>query len=525
MFTSHTRTLRILIGLATVVAMIGGGAATTLASSPTDNSAANSSDAASTRQDFQTHPPRHRRHHATATISLVIHDAAHNVITAAPAGTSVHASATVSGAAGTPTGTIDFTWYASPDCSTGATPSGAGIALVAGVADPSDSQAALAGGGSYTAQYSGDSAYRAGTSACTPLVVVAPTLASIAVTPADPSILAGTTQQFVATGTYSDASTADLSGLVTWASDTTATATVDGSGLATGVAAGTATISASLGSVSGGTVLTVTAPAPPPPPPAPSLSSIAVTPVLPAVALGTTQQFVATGTYSDNSTADISAQVSWTTSDATIATVDAAGLAHSVGIGTVTIGATLGVLGDSTVLTVDPAALVSIGVTPALPTIAVAATQQFVATGTYTDGTTLDLSAQVTWSSSDATVATIDGTGLATGIGTGASTITATLGAVSGNQLLTVGTLFTVSGQVTQETLDSTGLLSSFLLSDGTIYDVVLAPTTSVVNLLGHEVPRQFIQVANPVTVEGLLTDATTIQAQVVVVQTTKDFP
>ena len=79
------------------------------------------------------------------------------------------------------------------------------------------------------------------------LTVTSATLQSIAVTPANPSIAAGTTQQFTATGTYSDASTADLTGSVTWSSGTTATATIGSTGLAHGVSAGTSSIGATLG--------------------------------------------------------------------------------------------------------------------------------------------------------------------------------------------------------------------------------------------------------------------------------------
>ena len=86
------------------------------------------------------------------------------------------------------------------------------------------------------------------------------TLVSIAVSPANPSIVAGTDQQFTATGTYSDTSTADISATVTWSSATPAKATVSASGLAHGVAMGTSTISAALGGVTGSTLLTVTAP-------------------------------------------------------------------------------------------------------------------------------------------------------------------------------------------------------------------------------------------------------------------------
>ena len=84
-----------------------------------------------------------------------------------------------------------------------------------------------------------------------------------------------------------------------------------------------------------------------------------------------------------------------------------------------------------------PVTVQSIAVTPANPTIAVGATQQFTATGTYTDGSTKDITSQVTWSSSNTGVATINSSGLATAVGGGSTTIKATQGSVSGNTILT----------------------------------------------------------------------------------------
>jgi hypothetical protein len=89
---------------------------------------------------------------------------------------------------------------------------------------------------------------------------VTPSLVSIAVTPKNQSIAQGVTQQFAATGTFSDGSTQDLTGEVSWASDTSAVATIASNGVATGVAPGNATISATLGSIQGSTVLTVSTP-------------------------------------------------------------------------------------------------------------------------------------------------------------------------------------------------------------------------------------------------------------------------
>ena len=88
----------------------------------------------------------------------------------------------------------------------------------------------------------------------------APVLQSIAVIPAGPSLAAGLTQQFVATGTFSNSTSVALSAGVTWTSSNTAVATVNASGLAVAVAAGTATITAMSGALFGSTALTVAAP-------------------------------------------------------------------------------------------------------------------------------------------------------------------------------------------------------------------------------------------------------------------------
>ena len=61
----------------------------------------------------------------------------------------------------------------------------------------------------------------------------------------------------MATGTYSDGSTAVLTSTVTWTSGTVGVATIKSSGLATGVRAGTSVITATLGAVNGTANLTV----------------------------------------------------------------------------------------------------------------------------------------------------------------------------------------------------------------------------------------------------------------------------
>ena len=72
------------------------------------------------------------------------------------------------------------------------------------------------------------------------------------------------------------------------------------------------------------------------------------------------------------------------------------------------------------------ATLVSIAVTPATSSVNAGLTQQYDAVGTYTDGSTADITNQVTWTSSSTTTATIAAGGLATTLVAGSVTVTAT---------------------------------------------------------------------------------------------------
>ena len=263
-------------------------------------------------------------------------------------------------------------------------------------------------------------------------------LTSITVTPANPSAPAGTTQQFTATGTFSTGETYNLTDSVTWSSSKSTVATVSNiagtQGLASALATGAATISATSGKIKGSTILTVTPP---------TLVSISVAPSAPSIAAGTQQQFTATGTYTDGSTQNLTSSVSWNSSAINVATVASSGLASSVAAGTATISATSGSITGVATLTVTPATLVSIALTPALPFISLGASQQFTATGTYSDSSTQNITTSVTWASANTAVATISNTsgsqGLATSVSVGTSAITAALGSVtSSSDTLTV---------------------------------------------------------------------------------------
>jgi Bacterial Ig-like domain (group 2) len=163
----------------------------------------------------------------------------------------------------------------------------------------------------------------------------------------------------------------------------------------------------------------------------PTLTTITITPTTPSIEQGTTQQMTATGTYDDGSTKTINSNISWSSSDTTIATVSTSGVVTGVSTGSASITATSGAVSGSTSITITIANLLSIAVTPTNPSISSGQTVQFTATGTVQGGGTVDITNSVTWASSDTTVAQISATGLATAqtVGTtSATSITATSG-------------------------------------------------------------------------------------------------
>jgi len=260
---------------------------------------------------------------------------------------------------------------------------------------------------------------------------------SITVTPSNPPCIAPvTTQQFAATGTLEDSTKQNLTSFATWASSDSSVAKVSDTpgskGLATAVSApGIASIQATYNLITGSTTLTSA-----------EVASIVTSPTT-TIAKGTTQQFAAIGTLmSGCNTQDVTSLATWTTSNTAVATVSdtpgSKGLATAVDVGTAAITATIDSgPSSSATLTVTPAMLVSIDVTPANQSVPVGQNQLFIAIGNFTDKTTQDLSSLVTWNSSNTGVATISNTsgsrGLATSLAEGKTVITASFSGITSN--------------------------------------------------------------------------------------------
>jgi trimeric autotransporter adhesin len=267
-----------------------------------------------------------------------------------------------------------------------------------------------------------------------------PELTSITVGPSQSFVPLGETEQLTATGKFSDGTTKDLTQSATWSSSALDIATISPAGLATAMAQGSTTLTAASGTVQGVTSLTVTAAV---------LTSVAVTPAGASIPAGKTQQCIATGIYSNGGTQNLTSTAIWTSTAPTVAKVSTGGMATGMTVGASSISATISGVTGSTVLTVMPAALGSITVTPANPSVAAGDQQQLTATGTYTDGSTQNLTSTATWSSLSPSVATISTGGTATGVSTGTSNITATQASITGSTTLTVTAAVLVSIAVT----------------------------------------------------------------------------
>jgi uncharacterized protein YjdB len=234
------------------------------------------------------------------------------------------------------------------------------------------------------------------------LTISPATVTALSITPAAPSLARGSTSQLAANGAFSDGTKQDLTFDANWLSSAPDVATVSddsgSKGLVRAIAAGTATITATFDSAVAPTLLTVTTPV---------LQSIAVSPANPAILSLSKVPFKASGTYSDGSTADISSQVAWSSSNTGFATIDTAGAVKTLVPGTTSITAKLaGVSGTSNVK-VTGGVLTGITITPVNPKLVKGITVQLTATGAFGSVISRDITGAVDWSVEVATVANV----------------------------------------------------------------------------------------------------------------------
>ncbi|MCP4603545.1 MAG: hypothetical protein GY847_24010 [Proteobacteria bacterium] len=267
------------------------------------------------------------------------------------------------------------------------------------------------------------------------LTVTAAELLSINVTPTNPTVGVGVSISFIAMGTFDDGSIADVTYSAIWESSDASIVEINGPGSARTMAAGVAMVSASVGSIRATTAVTDAA-----------LSNIAISPSNPTIPKNNDLQFEATGEYDDGSELSITDQVTWNSASPSVALISNAwganGLASAIGAGTSTIRANLDGIDATTTLTVTEAALVSISVLPNNKIVDLGEDHQFLAMGTFDDGSSIDLTIAVIWTVSNEDVASISNAPsskeLLTSLEGGTATVTAILGSVRGDATISV---------------------------------------------------------------------------------------
>ena len=170
--------------------------------------------------------------------------------------------------------------------------------------------------------------------------------------------------------------------------------------------------------------------------PAP-VASVSITPATATIVIGRTTQLAAS--VKDAAGTVLSGRaITWTSSSASVATVDANGLVTGVAAGSANIVATSEGKSAQAAITVSIVPVASVTVAPNAATTTVGATVNLKATLKDDQGNVLEGRA-VVWSTSAPTVATVDAaSGVVTGVAVGTATLTATSEGKSGSTTVTV---------------------------------------------------------------------------------------
>ncbi len=208
---------------------------------------------------------------------------------------------------------------------------------------------------------------------------------------------------------------------ITWSSSDPTKATVDENGTVTGVALGETTITATCGTVSGICLVTVI------PTPAESVTLSAE-----SAEMRVGESVELTASVLPDDTTDKT--ITWTSSDPSIATVDADGVVTGVAVGEVTVTATCGTATATCRVKVNPVLAESISLSPESVEMKVGETTTL--TATILPENTTDKT--IVWASEDETIATVDDEGNVTAHSLGEISISATCGSVTATSKVTV---------------------------------------------------------------------------------------
>jgi hypothetical protein len=257
----------------------------------------------------------------------------------------------------------------------------------------------------------------------------------------NPVIAAGTQQAYIATATYSDGTMRDVTTDTQWSVSDPTLAAIENAPQMAGVLValheGSVLVRAAFAGKSAEATLTITAAA---------LQSVTISAPTSNVPVGTTLQLTATATFSDGSTADVTAQTIWS-----VGVLDPASISNGVGSrglltglkqGSATAVAVFQGITTYINLYVTEPALLVLSITPDGYTMAPRTTYLYRALALYSNGLSRDVTEQVAWTTSDTSVATVSDAlgskGLLTALVIGTTEVSADLGTLHAAVNLTV---------------------------------------------------------------------------------------
>ena len=294
---------------------------------------------------------------------------------------------------------------------------------------------AVDGNGLVTGRQTGSAhitASAGGKSASATITVSQIPVASITITPNNPTVSVGQSTQLTAV-TKDSAGTVLPGRVVRWKSQNAATASIDSiSGLLNGVAAGSTSITATSEGVSASVTATVNA--------AP-INSVVLSPNVAQLRVGQTQQLTATVTDVNGNPVS-GATVTFSSNNTSVASVASATattaqIQAGPNTGNATITGTSGAKTGTATIIVSLVPVDSVHVTASQDTLTVG--HQDTLTATAFDSTGAPLNGRpITWRSSNNAVATVNGAGIVTTVRSGTVVMFATISGVTGSVTLVV---------------------------------------------------------------------------------------
>jgi uncharacterized protein YjdB len=307
-------------------------------------------------------------------------------------------------------------------------------------------------------------------------VTVLPNLVSLTINDLSSSLKVSDTFQLIVTGTYSDASTQNVSSSATWAVADAAILNISSAGLVTALSEGSTIVTAAYEGLTIERSISVKA-----------LLNLRISPASVTLAIASSQQLNVTGTYTDDSVEGVDSLVTWQSSDSSVATISTSGLILAISAGTISVTASLQGVSEAIQVTVLPH-LVSLTINDVSSTMKVSDTFQLIVTGTYSDASTQNLTVSATWSVADTSVLNVTSAGLVTALSSGASTVTAAYEGLAVERSITVKALLdllispgsvtlaitssqqlSVNGQYTDDSVEAVDSLVTWQSSDPSV--------------------------------------------------------